>query len=66
MKVNKHIVHNFSLYVLPPEEVTVLSFGLDQHISYNLYNNTCCHGFLNMMHGHLEIFQNFHNGRNGR
>ena len=28
--------------------------------------NTRCHGFLNMMRTHWEIFQNFHNGRRER
>ena len=32
MKVNKHIIHNFSSYVLSPEGIAVLSFRLDQHI----------------------------------
>ena len=40
MKVNKHIIHNFSLHVLSLEEITALSFGLNQHIPYNVDNNS--------------------------
>ena len=40
MEVNKHIIHNFSSYVLSPEEITALSFGLDQHILCNVDNNS--------------------------
>ena len=40
MKVNKHIIHNFSSYVLSPEEIRALSFGLDQHVPYNVDNNS--------------------------
>ena len=40
MKVNKHFIHNFSSYVLSPEEIIALSFGLDQHIPYNIDHNS--------------------------
>ena len=39
VKVNKHI-HNFSFDVVSPEEVIALSLGLDQHIPYNVDNNS--------------------------
>ena len=39
MKVDKHIRHNFSSFVLSHEEIKVLSFGLDQHIRYNVDSN---------------------------
>ena len=39
MKVNKHI-YNFSSYVLSPEEITAPPVGLDQHIPYNIDNNS--------------------------
>ena len=40
LKVNKHIIHNFPSFVLSPEEVTALPFGLDQHIPYNVDSNS--------------------------
>ena len=40
MKVNKHIIHSFSSYILSHEEVIALSFELDQHIPDNVDNNS--------------------------
>ena len=34
------IIHNFPSYVLSLEEITALSFGLDQHVSCNVDNNS--------------------------
>ena len=40
VKVNKHIIHNFSSYVLSPEDITALSFELDYHIPSKVDKNS--------------------------
>ena len=40
VKVNKHIINNFSSCVLSLEEITALSSGLNQHIPYKVDKNS--------------------------
>ena len=40
VKVNKHIIHNFSSYLLSLEEITALWFEICQHIPHNIDKNS--------------------------